>query len=111
MLFRSGVEITRAGNFADEPSPVADTASASFALLARTVGEVFPEAVISTGLVIGATDNRNYAGLYDHRYNFEPFHLKPEDLQRIHGANERIGIVDYSRGIQFYQRLIRNAAS
>ena len=29
------------------------------------------------GIVIGATDERNYAGLYDSRYNFAPARFAP----------------------------------
>ncbi len=105
-----GVEIGRDASFANEPSPVADTGSLSFAVIARTVSEVFPDVVVSTGLVIGATDLRNYAGLYEHRYNFVPFRIRPDDLVRIHGHNERLSIDDYARGIHFYRQLIRNAA-
>ena len=105
-----GVEIARDASFADEPSPVADTDSPSFALIAKTVAEVFPDVTITTGLVIGATDLRNYAGLYEHRYNFAPFRIRADDLQRIHGHNERLNVSDYARGIEFYRRLLRNAA-
>jgi carboxypeptidase PM20D1 len=105
------VEITHDGNFSDEPSPVADINSPSFAVIAKTVEDVFPDTVISTGLVIGATDLRNYAGVYEHRYNFAPFRIKPEDLVRIHGHNERLSVSDYVRGIEFYRRLIQNANS
>lgn len=105
-----GIEIARDASFAEEPSPVADTDSPSFAVIAQTVAEVFPDAVISTGLVIGATDLRNYAGLYEHRYNFVPFRIQSDDLARIHGHNERLRVADYVRGIEFYRRLLRNAA-
>jgi len=105
-----GVEISRDAGFANDPSPVADIRSPSFAVIAKTVNEVFPDTVVSTGLVIGATDLRNYAGLYEHRYNFAPFRIRAEDLQRIHGHNERLNVRDYARGIEFYRRLIRNAA-
>lgn len=96
------------GEAANEASPVADTRAPAFALLARSVNEVFPDAVVSSGLVIGTTDLRNYAGLYDNRYNFVPTPLAPEDLARIHGTNERIGVADYANIVRFYLRLLRN---
>lgn len=106
-----GVEVTHEGFAPREASPVADASSPSFALIAKTVQDVFPDVVVSTGIVIGGTDLRNYVGLYEHRYNFAPFRIRPDDLVRIHGHNERLSVDDYVRGIEFYRRLMRNAAS
>lgn len=105
-----GIAISPYGEFNNDASPVAETHSNAFALIERTVNEVFPEAVVTTGLVLGATDNRNYAGLYDNRYNFSPSRFQPGDLARVHGTDERIGVKDYARIIQFYVRLLQNAA-
>jgi carboxypeptidase PM20D1 len=104
-----GVEIALDGEFGDEPSPISSTDSESFRLIERVVREQYPEAVIATGLVIGATDLRHYAGLYGQRFNFTPFRVRADDLNRIHGHNERIGAADYVRGIGFYARLIEAA--
>jgi carboxypeptidase PM20D1 len=104
-----GVEIALDGEFGDEPSPISSTDSDSFRLIESVVREQYPEAVIATGLVIGATDLRHYAGLYGQRFNFTPFRVRADDLNRIHGHNERIGAADYVRGIGFYARLIEAA--
>jgi carboxypeptidase PM20D1 len=50
-----GIAITREGDFAEEASPVSDTRSPAFELLARTVNEIFPQAVVTTGIVISVT--------------------------------------------------------
>ena len=103
------IELSRL-DFSSEPSPVADPSTPAFAMLEKTVNEVFPDAVVTTGLVIGATDNRHYGAVRDARYNFLPVTITEEDLSRVHGTNERIGVADYSRMIQFYARLLHNAA-
>ena len=95
------------GNEASVPSPID---SSAFRLLERTTREIFPEAVVSTGLVTGATDARNYEGVYATRYNFAPQVLTPEDLPTIHGTNERIGVDNYLRMVRFYVQLLRNTA-
>jgi carboxypeptidase PM20D1 len=93
------------GNEASEPSPVD---SPAFALLERTTREIFPDAVVSTGLVTGATDARNYEGVYATRYNFSPATLNAADLPSIHGTDERIAVDNYLRMIRFYVRLLQN---
>ncbi|MGH8504940.1 MAG: M20 family peptidase [Stenotrophobium sp.] len=105
-----GIAITREGDFAEEASPVSDTHSPAFQLLARTVNEIFPQAVVTTGIVVGATDLRHYAGLYDNRYNFTPNLFTPADIPRIHGINERVSVSGYADMIRFYMRLLHNAA-
>jgi len=103
-----GVELREDGGFgveASEPSPIENSA---FRLLARTAREIFPEAVVSTGLVTGATDARNYEGVHATRYNFSPALLTPADLPTIHGTNERIAVDNYLRMIRFYVQLLRN---
>jgi carboxypeptidase PM20D1 len=105
-----GVELREDGGFGNEASVPSPIDGPAFALLERTAREIFPEAVVSTGLVTGATDARNYAGVYETRYNFSPARLTPEDLPTIHGTNERIAVDDYLRMIRFYVQLLRNAA-
>ena len=41
-------------------------------------------------------------------YRFVPMRLKPEDLKRIHGTNERVGIENYGEIVRFYAQLLRN---
>ena len=105
------VEVSRAGDFASEASPPAPVDNAPYRLIAQTTREIFPDAVISTGLVVGATDARHYGEVIESRYNFSPMPLRPADLPTVHGTNERIAIEDYLRMIRFYVLLLRNWAA
>jgi carboxypeptidase PM20D1 len=93
-----------------EPSPVSDAGAQSFELLARTVRQIFPQAVVAPYLVIGATDARHYAEISANIYRFLPLEADSVDLSRIHGRNERISVKNYAKAIQFYAQLIRNSA-
>ena len=104
------VVISREGTMASEASPVSDSHSAGFAVIAKTVNQIFPQALVSTGIVTGATDNRHYAGVFENRYNFSPSLYHAEDVARVHGANERIGEQAYIDMIRFYAQLMQNAA-
>ncbi len=94
-----------------EPSPVSDTAAASFRILSVTVRQVFPNTVVAPILSIVGTDSKHYAPLTDATYRFLPLRLKSEDLARIHGTNERVAMDNYAEVIKFYFHLIRNSAS
>jgi carboxypeptidase PM20D1 len=92
------------------PSPESSATSAGYRTIERTIREVMPDALVAPALVIGATDSRYYANLADDVYRFLPFVLGPDDLGRIHGANERIAIEAYRDCVRFYVQLLVNEA-
>jgi len=96
-----------AGPINFNPSPVSDAQSNSFALLARTIRQTFPDAAVAPYLTIGSTDSRHYAALADNVYRFLPIRLDAADLQRLHGINERISVQGFARTVQFYTELMR----
>ena len=102
------IAITLEGGIGNEASAVSDPDSPAFRHLAAVTRSIFPDAVVTTGLMLGATDARHYAGLYDNRYNFMPVILNAEDLQRIHGANERIAVADYARLVRWYRLMLES---
>ncbi len=67
--------------------------------------------MVAPGLVIGGTDSKHYAKIADNSYRFLPMRLGPDDIKRIHGADERVSIENYAEIIRFYVQLIRNTAS
>jgi carboxypeptidase PM20D1 len=93
-----------------EPSPESSIESSAFQTLARTIREVFPDALVVPSLVLGATDARHYATLAPGAvYRFIPVRMRPEDRRRVHGIDERIAVAGYEDAVRFYARLIRNA--
>lgn len=92
-----------------EPSPVTGPGP-QFDLIARLARQVVPEAVVTTGLVPGATDSRHYDDLAATRCNFAPIRLTAADLERIHGNDERLSRVNYARLIDFNRRLVTELA-
>lgn len=93
-----------------EASPISPSSSETFRLLQRTICEVFPGTLVAPALVVGATDSRSYVKLTRNIYRFLPVLLHHEDLDRIHGENERIGVDAHARAIQFYVQYLMNSA-
>lgn len=94
-----------------EPSPVSPVDGDGFALLQRTIGEVFPDAIVAPGLVLGGTDARHYTAISDQVFRFNPFVYGPDDLERVHGTDERMSVPDYARGVAWFVHLIENASA
>lgn len=97
--------------FASEPSAVSNTEAASFKALERTIRELFPEVIVAPSLVLGGTDSRHYRELTPNTYRFVPYRITSEDLNRVHGTDERMGVENFTEIIRFYARLFENTAS
>jgi carboxypeptidase PM20D1 len=95
---------------ATEPSQISPTNTDAWALLERSIRQVYTDAVVVPYLVLGGTDSRYFRDLTPNVYRFAGFRLEAEDLSRFHGTNERIAIASYLEGIRFLAQLLRNAA-
>src|SRR5262245_18158234 len=85
----------------DEPSPLSDPEDPAFTRLARAIRATFPGTVVSPFLSLGATDARHYTVVSPNVYRFAPYRLRPDDVSRMHGTNERIAIKDNAEMIRF----------
>ena len=93
-----------------EPSGLSSISAKEFGTLARTIAEVYPDAIVTPGLSMAATDSRYYAPIASNIYRFLPLQITPDDLKRIHGVDERIGIKTYEDLVGFLARLIENVS-
>ena len=57
---------------------------------------------------MAAADAHHYAALTDNIYRFSPVRVRPADLPRLHGTNERIAVANLAELVRFYHRLLRN---
>jgi carboxypeptidase PM20D1 len=106
----SGIRVTPTGTSNSEPSRESDVGAPTFAILQRTLGEVFPRVIVSPNLLSGGTDTKHYTGLSPNIYRFVPIRMTEEDFGRLHGTNERVGVQDYAGIVRFYAQLVWNSA-
>lgn len=104
------VELKVGGRFSAEPSRVSRIDSAAFRTLERTIRSIVPDAVVAPYLVVVVTDARHYAELSENIFRFLPLRLNSDDLKRMHGIDERVGIRDYETAVKTYRQLVVNAA-
>jgi carboxypeptidase PM20D1 len=105
------VDVQIGGRFSAEPSAVSSSNTNSFQSLARAIRSVSPDAIVAPFLVVVATDARYYADLTSNVYRFLPLRLASEDLRRMHGIDERIGVENYENAIRTYRQLFLEMAS
>ncbi len=94
-----------------EASPVSPIDFRGFEMIHTTIRQVFPEVMVNPMLMLGATDSRHYTQVSNNIYRFIPVTFTQEDLARVHGLDERIGIEDFKKAIGFYYVLVKNINS
>ncbi len=103
-----GIAITIVRGTNQEASPVSDTSSSDYLALASATRQVFPDALVAPGLMIGATDTPHYLDLADNSFRFQPLRMTSDDVSRFHGTNERIAIDNFADIIRFYVYVLCN---
>ena len=94
--------------FHSNPSKVSSTHSEGYAIIDRSIKEIFPDVITTPNLVIGATDGRYYGEICDDIYRFLPIRLHPDNVNAIHGIDEHIRVAEFDDVVRFYIRLIEN---
>ena len=105
------VEVKIAGRFSAEPSAVSSTTSNAFRMLERSIRRVASDVVVAPYLVVVVTDARHYGNLSGNIFRFLPLRLRSEDLERMHGIDERIGINGYEAAIRTYRQIVIGSAA
>ena len=87
-------------------SPISDPTSIAYREVVRATRKAFPDALVAPGLLVGTTDTRHYLDLADNSFRFLPLRIKPDDIGRFHGTDERISLSNYEEIIRFYIQLL-----
>jgi carboxypeptidase PM20D1 len=98
-----GIRVVERGE-ASQVSPVDDR----FELLARTVAEHFPDAVVAPYVQTGATDSRHFTRICEHVYRFAPFRMTAAQRRAVHSYDEHLGVDAFLAGIAWYRSLIES---
>ncbi|WP_286690854.1 MULTISPECIES: M20/M25/M40 family metallo-hydrolase [unclassified Aeromicrobium] len=96
---------------ANEPSPLSPTtepeAQGAFALLERTVGAVFPDAVVTPYVMMAGTDSRTFTAICSRVYRFAPLRMSKEQRASIHSYDEHVHVAAWLEGVDWYVALLR----
>jgi carboxypeptidase PM20D1 len=94
-----------------KPSPeVADMNGEGYARLKSVISEVLPEVTVVPGMMTATTDSPHYANLTKNIYRFHPYTLHADDVDKVHGTDERISIKSLKDAVTLSKALIKSAA-
>lgn len=99
------VEITAVDSF--EPSRISVTDCEAWEMLAATVAETWPDAIVTPYLMVACSDARHWGRISDKVYRFCPMEMSAEERGTIHGNNERIRLDCIAQCVEFYLRLMK----
>ncbi|HUX12390.1 MAG TPA: M20/M25/M40 family metallo-hydrolase [Spirochaetia bacterium] len=95
------------GDEASDPVPPGNLHGAAYGMVCEAVLHVFPGVRCIPFLVTASTDSRHYRNLAADIFRFTPIVLRPRDLKRVHGVDERVSHGNVARAVEFYRELIR----
>lgn len=101
------IRITTLGNVKESAS-VSPIECKAFNVLNRTIKESFERTYVTPVLMTASSDSYHFSEVSPNVYRFAPYQLTSENLDRIHGDNERITIENYKAMINFYYRIMKN---
>jgi acetylornithine deacetylase/succinyl-diaminopimelate desuccinylase-like protein len=78
--------------------------------MADTLRRRAPGAVVAPMILVAFTDNWVFRRCGLHGYGFSPFILEEDELQRIHGNDERISLENVREGVRAYAELLLTVA-
>ncbi|WP_027379985.1 M20/M25/M40 family metallo-hydrolase [Chryseobacterium daeguense] len=94
------VEIEEIDNV-KEASAVSSTKTNSFKLIEAGIKEIYPDAISTPYLTVGATDAYKYQIVSKNIYRFMPIKITDAEKQSIHGTNEYLSIENYMKMIHW----------
>ncbi|RVU48139.1 M20/M25/M40 family metallo-hydrolase [Lujinxingia sediminis] len=101
------ISVTPVSDMRAEPGPVASMESQGFLALRDAIHEVFGPIPVAPNMLIAAADARHFTSLTSNVFRFQAVALTSNDLERIHGTDERISTEAYLDLVRFYVQLLR----
>ncbi|NBK21342.1 MAG: M20/M25/M40 family metallo-hydrolase [Spirochaetia bacterium] len=92
----------------EKPSQASPTTGEAFDLIKATISQVFPDAIVTSYLMLGATDARKYQNLCQHIYRFTPAQMDKSEVARMHAPDERMHTKNIQKAVAFFLTLLEN---
>lgn len=99
--------ITLTLGFMEEPGALSPAEGLAWDALVTAIQVHFPGKQVVPSLLAGGTDARRMESLCPQVYRFSPFILPPEEMRRMHGANERLSLDNLRLGMAFFRQMLQ----
>ena len=89
------------------PSPLTDCRGPAFRLVERAAAHIFPDARPIPYVMTAASDSRFFSRVCSQCIRFAPIRITREQLDTIHGTDERVDLSALAPAVDFYQWIFR----
>ncbi|MGL5417077.1 MAG: M20/M25/M40 family metallo-hydrolase [Clostridium sp.] len=90
------------------PSKISTTNSNGFKNIETSLKKNFENVDISPYRMLAGTDSRHFDSITQNTFRFAPLYMTPEDMNMVHGLNEKLSIDTFEKGILFYKEYIKS---
>jgi carboxypeptidase PM20D1 len=90
------------------PSDVSPDQGAAWDAIVKSIHQTYKNVVTAPALVIAGTDCKHYTAISANIYRFVPLRLNSQNLEGIHGSDEKIALRNYQEAIGYYRLLFSN---
>jgi carboxypeptidase PM20D1 len=89
-----------------EPLPESPVDHEGYRAIEAALARAFPDAACVPFLFCAGTDTKHYRSVAEAMYRFTPLNQSREQLERLHGRDERVELANLRRCEIFYKRLL-----
>lgn len=105
------IELSPLPDFKSQSTSSSPTDNEFYQALYRVAWRRDPGCIVTPFLATGATDSRFFRGIGVPCYDFSPFRLRQEDMQLVHGHNERLSIENLGFACEFIFEIVQEVAA
>jgi carboxypeptidase PM20D1 len=91
---------------ARDASPVSPATGPAWDRLAKHVRAVYGDVLVVPYVNNGGTDSRNYTGISDFVYRFNPVDMTLAERGTLHAVDERLRISSFVEALEFYRGFV-----
>lgn len=91
-----------------EASPLSPVDGNAYRHISSVIDEIWPGTAVAPYIMLGGTDSRNFHEISDSVFRFTPMVVTKNDLNRVHGVDERLGVDElYKMADTIYRLMVR----
>jgi carboxypeptidase PM20D1 len=90
--------------------PVSDHEGPGFLAIEQAVLAVYPDALVTPGLMMATTDTRHYIELARDQYRFHGMLVRISQAASVHGTDEYVEVASYLKTIEVARQMMRRGA-
>ncbi len=94
--------------FSREPLPISSADTWSYRMISKTYLEIMPDVITAPFIMVGGTDSAKYADMSPNVFRTLPQRLYGDDVNLLHGINEKISLANMNEMVNWYIRLVHN---